>query len=220
MSLLPWILGVVAGVLACTLAGRLTRVARVRGAVLEEARRLLRNGVIENAPGRGPQARGQLGELELTVDLHTDAKRPRQSPMWRVLAVGPVRLEQPVEVRVGGWQGWIDPWMQLARGRTVRGAGPELEAHSEAEAPLDHVVLAALGRQGPQLVPGALYARPDLMRAEVEFRPRVDDNRGLFAYLHAMTEISEASTLRGAERSGRLPGIDLPAEAVRRLTGR
>jgi hypothetical protein len=29
------------------------------------------------------------------------------------------------------------------------------------------------------------------MRAEVQFRPRPEQNRGLFAYLHVMAEISE-----------------------------
>ena len=138
MSLLPWIAGAFAGLLACVVAGRLTRVSRTRRAVLAELRRLLLGGVIENSPGRGPQARGRLGELEITVDLHADPKRQRQSRMWRVLAVGPGRVEQAIEVRAGGWQGWIDPWMQLGRARSVCGAGPELQAHAEIEAPLAH----------------------------------------------------------------------------------
>lgn len=220
MNLVAWILGAVAGVLACALVRRLTRGARTRATVLEEVRHLLRGGLIERAAGRGPQARGRLGELEITVDLHVDPKRAHQSPMWRVLAVGPVRVEQPIEVRTTGWQGWIDPWMQLARPRSVRGPGPELEAHAENDLPLDHPVLVALGRQGSQLAAGALYVRPDLMRAEVSFTPRVEGNRGLFAYLHAMAEISEATTGRAPERHGRLPRIDLPGAEARRTDRR
>lgn len=216
MTLLTWILGAVAAAAALAIADRLTRVARVRAHVLEEVRRVLRDGVIERAPGHGLQARGRMGQLEISVDLHSDRKRAPQSPMWRVLAVGPVRVEQAIEVRAGGWQGWIDPWMQLARRRMVRGAGPELEAHSEVEAPLEHPVIVALGRQGPQLAPGALYARPDLMRAEVRFAASLEENRGLFAYLHAMAEISESTTNRLYERRAPLPRIDVGRAAARR----
>jgi hypothetical protein len=110
--------------------------------------------------------------------------------------------------------------MQLACTRNVRGAGPQLEAHSETEATLDHPVITALGRQGPQLVTGALYVRPDLMRAEVRFSRQVEENRGLFAYLHAMAEVSEATTMRPHGRADGLPRIHVGAPGVWRETGR
>src|SRR4029453_12763595 len=141
---------------------------RVRELVLEEVRRSLRGGVIDTLPGRGPQARGRLGALEVPVALYSDPARPAQSPMWRMLAVGPVRLEHPIEVRVSGWKGWIDPWLQL--GETVvvpAGKGPEFPVPAEHTIWLDHPVIVALRRQGAGLGPGAFHARPDLMRAEV-----------------------------------------------------
>ena len=174
-----------------------TQPSRVRSAVLDEVRGMLRGGVIDQYPGRGPQARGRLGELEVTVDLWSDPARPAQSPFWRVLAVGPVRLERPIEVRVGDWKGWIDPWLQL--GETVvvpKGVGPEFTVHAENTIWLDHPVIVALRRQGAGLTPGAFHARTDLMRAEIAFGSRVEDNRALFAYLHAMGSISETTPAR------------------------
>jgi hypothetical protein len=194
----------VVGYLAFTMANR---VSRVRDSVLDEVRRMLRGGVIDPQPGRGPQARGRLGDLEVTVDLFTDSARGSQSPMWRVLAVGPVRIEHPIEIKVEGWNGWIDSWLQL--GETVvvpSGAGPELTVHSEKPIQLEHPVVAAMRRQGAGLGPGALHARPDLMRAEVAFRAQPDGNRSLFSYLHAMGEISErpsSQAMRDAARGAR-----------------
>jgi len=188
-----WALGGILAIAALGLATRgLGRSARTRATVLEEVRRSLRGGVIEKPAGRGRQVRGQLGQLEITVDLQSDAGRPRQSPMWRVLAVGPVAIEPPIEARVAGWEGWIDPWLQL--GETLRvppGVGPEFSLHAERMPTFDHPVLAALRRQGERLGPGALYARPDLMRAETRFGGGLEENRPLFAYLHTMAEISE-----------------------------
>jgi len=173
----------------------LGRVARVRARVLEEVRRMLRGGVVETLPGRGLQARGRLGELEVTVDLFSDSSRPAQSPMWRVLAVGPVRFERPLEARVQHWQGWIDPWMQLGETLLVPGGvGPEFTVHSEHTTSLDHPLVTALRHQGPAIGPGALHVRRDLMRAEVKFRARTEDNRSLLGYLHVMRDLSEAST--------------------------
>jgi len=158
---------------------------------------MLRGGVVESLPGRGPQARGRLSELEVTVDLFHDSTRSAQSPMWRVLAVGPVRFERPLEARVGGWQGWIDPWMQLGETLMVpAGVGPEFTVHSEHTTSLDHPLVTSLRHQGPSLGPGALHVRRDLMRAEVRFRARAEDNRGLFGYLQAMREISEMPSPR------------------------
>lgn len=199
MSQWMWyVAGAATGVLVYSIISMLVRVPMTRAAVLEEVRRMLRGGVVEKTPGRGLQARGRLGELEITVDLADDHKRRNQSPMWRVLAVGPVRLERPVEVTVGEWKGWIDPWMQLAESRSIASAhgGPTLTAHAEVAPTAEHPVLAALHRHHGALVPGALHARPDLMRAEVRFSPRVEDNRGLFAYLGVMAEISDAPTAR------------------------
>jgi hypothetical protein len=199
-----WALGgiVVIGALVLAVRGG---PARTRAAVLEEVRRLLRGGTIEKPAHRGEQARGQLGQLEITVDVQSDPGRPRQSPMWRVLAVGPVTLERPIEARVGGWEGWIDPWLQLGETLLVPpGAGPEFTLHGEQMPSLEHPVVAALRRQGERLGPGALYARPDLMRAETRFGTRLEDNRPLFAYLHAMAEISEASRKRAPLKGVRL----------------
>jgi hypothetical protein len=189
------------------------RSARLRAGVLEDVRRALRGGVIDTLPGRGPQARGRLGELEITVDLYSDPARPKQSPMWRVLAVGPVRIERPMEVRVAGWQGWIDPWLQLGETVTVPAhAGPELTVHSEHGVGIDHPVVAAVRRQGGGLTAGALHARPDLMRAEVRCAPRIEANRPLFSFLHAMGEISELPAHRAGESArsslrGRRKGV-------------
>ncbi len=181
--------------------------SRCRDVMLDEVKRVMRRGIIEKLTGRGPQARGQMGQLEITVDLHEDRSRPGQSPMWRVLAVGPVRLQHPIEARVGGWQGWIDPWLQLAETSPVKGGiGPAFTLHSEHGASLDHPVVAALLRQGNALSQGALHARPDLMRAEVMFRIDPEDNKGLFAYLHAMQEISEAHATRSTAPPVPFPG--------------
>ena len=198
MNVLVWSISLlVAGVVALYIVRAVGRVSFTRSAVLDEVRRTLRGGLVEDTPGRGPQARGRLGQLEITVDLHHDPKRPKQSPMWRVLAVGPVRVERPVEVRVGGWEGWIDTWMQLAEARVVPAAsGPEFEVHAERAPTLEHPVIVALRRQGPMLGPGALHVRPDLMRAEVRFASRPEDNRELFAFLQSMVEISETGTAR------------------------
>jgi len=209
---MPALLGVAAGaalVLIAVLVTYLGRLGRVRGPVLEEVRRSMRGGVIEHLRGRGPQARGRMGQLEVTVDLYRDTARPSQSPMWRVLAIGPVAIERPIEARVGRWQGWIDPWMQLGGTLSVPATvGPEFTVHSEHPTTLEHPVVMALRRQGPSLGAGALHARPDLMRAEVRFSTRLDDNRPLFAYLHAMSEISEirpARHARGAATSSPRP---------------
>lgn len=191
MPLLPWFLGGAAFIAAIAIIF-FGRTARTRATVLEEVRRSLKGGVIERAAGRGMQARGRLGELEITVDLQHDPSRPRQTPMWRVLAVGPVMMERPIEARIAGWEGWIDPWLQLGETLTMpRGAGPEIELHAERMPSMEHPMVAALRRQGDTLGPGALHARPDLMRAETRFRPRPEDNRSLFAYLHAMVEVAE-----------------------------
>lgn len=189
-----YVAGAATGVLLYSVICMVVRVPMTRAAVLEEVRRMLRGGMVEKTPGRGLQARGRLGELEITVDLADDPKRRGQSPMWRVLAIGPVRLERPIEVTVGEWKGWIDSWMQLAETRSIASAngGPTLAAHAEVAPTPDHPVIAALHRHHGALVPGALHARSDLMRAEVRFSSRVEDNRGLFAYLGVMAEISDA----------------------------
>ena len=198
MSQLLWyVAAAVTGALVLAGIRALARTPMTRATVLEEVRRMLRGGVVEKTPGRGLQARGRLGQLEVTVDLFDDPKRRAQSPMWRVLAVGPVRLERPMEVTIGDWKGWIDSWMQLAESREVRGpTGPALTVHSEHAPPADHPVLAALQRHATLLCPGALHARPDLMRAEVMFSPKTCNNRGLFAFLAAMSEISESAGIR------------------------
>jgi hypothetical protein len=194
-----WGIAALAAIIVASLVVRsLGRAGRVRAAVLEEVRRMLRGGLIERTRGRGAQARGRLGELEVTVDLYRDPSRPRQSPMWRVLAVGPVALDRPVEARVDGWDGWIDPWLQLGETLLVPATvGPDFTLHAERLPSFDHVVVVALRRQGERLGRGALHARPDLMRAETTFGSRPEDNRALFAYLHAMAEISEEARGRG-----------------------
>jgi hypothetical protein len=167
-------------------------------------RRMLRGGVVEQPAGRTQQVRGRLGQLEITVDLQSDAARPRQSPMWRVLAVGPVPIERPIEARVAGWEGWIDPWLQLGETLMVpAGVGPDFNLHAECMPTFDHPVLAALRRQGERLGPGALYVRPDLMRAETRSRANPEENRPLFAYLHAMAELSELPRTRTPRAAGR-----------------
>jgi hypothetical protein len=179
------------------------RVSFTRSAVLDEVRRTLRGGTVERTPGRGPQARGRLGQLEITVDLHHDSRRPHQSPTWRVLAVGPVRVDRPVELRTQGWPGWIDPWMELAETRRFPlGDGLAIETHSERAVPIDHPALQAVRNQAGSLGPGALHVRPDLMRAEIGFAIQPRDNRALFAWLQAMTEISEAATTRSHRDAG------------------
>jgi hypothetical protein len=204
LSPLWWALGGIVVVAGLVLAAR-GRPARTRAAVLEEVRRLLRGGVVERPARRGEQARGQLGQLEITVDIQSDPGRPRQSPMWRVLAVGPVAIERPIEARVGGWEGWIDPWLQIGETLIVpAGVGPEFSLHAERMPSMDHPVVAALRRQGERLGQGALYARPDLMRAETRFATRLEENRSLFAYLHAMAEISDQSHKRPSFKGSRV----------------
>jgi hypothetical protein len=206
MLLWWWVLGglfVIAALAAVT--GGLGRAARTRAAVLEEVRRGMRGGIIERSSGRGAQARGRMGELEITVELQSDPVRPRQSPMWRVLAIGPVALDRPFEARVAGWEGWIDPWLQL--GETLRvpaDSGPEFTLHAERLPDVDHPVVVALRRQGERLGAGALHARPDLMRAEIRFSPQHDENRPVFAYLQAMVDISEAPRVRPSRGASRL----------------
>lgn len=206
-----WILGGVAAVLLLAITRVLGRTARTRSAVLEEVRRFLHGGVLERPAGRGALVRGRMGQLEMTVDLQHDPARPRQSPMWRVLAVGPVALDRPIEARVAGWEGWIDPWLQLGETLSVPpGVGPEFSLHAERMPTFDDPVVAALRRQGDKLGPGALHARADLMRVETRFAMRPDENRPLFAYLHAMAEISEVPRTR----STRAPARTVPRYGV------
>jgi hypothetical protein len=168
----------------------LGRNSRTRDAVMLEMRRALRDGAIERNGPSGPKVRGRLGELEVTVDLHTDATRPLQSPMWRILAVGPIPLDQPVEARVAGWQGWIDPWLELGETIAVPGtSGPAFTLNAEHAITLEHPLVSALQRPG--IGPGAMHARADLVRVECVFRGRPEENRALFAYLHATAELSE-----------------------------
>ena len=204
MTLVLWTLGVLfaLGVLVWVLR-TLGRNARTRAVVLEEVRRLLSGGVAERPAGRGDLVRGRLGQLEVTVEIQKDLARPRQSPMWRVLAVGPVSMDRPIEARIAGWEGWIDPWLQLGETLMVpAGVGPEFSLHAEHMPTFDHPLVAALRRQGGGLGAGALHARSDMMRVETRFRPSAEENRPLFAYLHAMMEISEASHTRPARAMG------------------
>ena len=205
MPQLWWTLGGVFTIVALVAAARvLGRSGRTRATVLEEVRRSLHGGVVERPAGRGALVRGRLGQLELTVDLQSDPARPRQSPMWRVLAVGPVALDRPIEARIAGWEGWIDPWLQLGETLTVPpGVGPEFSLHAERMPTFDDPVVAALRRQGDKLGPGALHARSDLMRAETRFDARPEENRPLFAYLHAMAEISEMPRTRSTRAAAR-----------------
>lgn len=200
MPLFGWILAGIVAIAAVGFASRRRfRAAVTRAAVFEEVRRTLRNGTLERAPGSGTVARGRLGPLEVTVDLQRDPRRPRQSPMWRVTAEGPVPLERPVEARLGGWEGWIDPWLQLCETLTVpTAAGPPLTLHAEPLPGADHPLVGALRRQGERLGPGALHARHDLMRAETRFGERIEENHALFAYLHVMGEIADLPHARAS----------------------
>ena len=203
MSEFVWIVPAATGALAALIFLRGSgRAARTRAEVLEEVRRSLRGGVLDEHSGRIPQARGRIGELEITVDLHADSARPAQSLMWRVLAVGPVGIDRPIEVRIADWKGWIDPWLQLGESvRVPAGMGPEFTVHAEHSIHLDHPIVTALRRQGAGLGPGVFHARPDLMRAEVRFGNRIEDNRPLFSFLHAMGEISATAGRRYAAAS-------------------
>ena len=204
MPQLWWALGAIIAIAVVGLATRgLGRPARTRAAVLEEARRTLRDGTIERAAGGGSVVRGRLGPLEVTVDIQSDPRRPRQSPMWRVIAEGPVALERAVEARVGGWEGWIDPWLQLGETLSVpAGAGPEFTLHSERTPTMDHPLVATLRRQGERLGPGAIHVRSDLVRVETRFGARLEENRTLFAYLHAMAEVAELPRAHTAPAAG------------------
>jgi hypothetical protein len=215
LQLLPWIAGGAVVVVALGVMARvLGRSQRTRGVVLEEVRRILHGGTIERPAGRGSQARGRLGQLEITVEIHKDLARPRQSPMWRVLAVGPVPIDRPVEARVAGWEGWIDPWLQIGETLMVpTGVGPEFSLHAERMPTFEHPVVAALRRQGAALGAGALHARPDLMRAETRFSVRPEENRALFAFLHAMGEISELPYTRSTRAAAEPPRLRVKREA-------
>jgi hypothetical protein len=199
-----WTLG---GIVAIAIAGvtarGLGRPRRTRSAVLEEVRRTLRDGALERE-GQGTVVRGRLGPLMVTVDIQNDPRRPRQSPMWRVIAEGPVALPRPVEARVAGWEGWIDPWLQLGETLTVPGGpGPDLTLHAEHGPLPDHPVLTALRRQGERLGAGALHARPGLVRVETRCGARLEENRPLFAFLHAVAEIAELPRTPSARAAGK-----------------
>src|SRR5262245_40934761 len=57
MSQWMWYVAAAAtGVLVYSIISMLVRVPMTRAAVLEEVRRMLRGGVVEQTPGRGPQA--------------------------------------------------------------------------------------------------------------------------------------------------------------------
>jgi len=215
LFLLLWILGGLIGIaLLSAMVRAFSRSARTRAEVQEEIRRLLHGGVIDRPPGRGSQVRGRLGQLEITVEVHRDRARPRQSPMWRVLAVGPVPIDRPVEARVAGWQGWIDPWLQIGETLMVPSrVGPEFSLHAERMPSLEHPLVAALRRQGAGLGAGALHARPDLMRAEARFSARPEENRPLFAFLDAMGEISELPYTRSGRKTAEAPRLRIKREA-------
>ena len=206
MSLLLWSAATATVVLiAYWIVRQVSGVSRSRRLVLEEVCRKLRGGVIENLSGRGPQARGRLGELEVTVDLLRDSQTHRETPRWRVMAVGPVRLDAPIEAHVDGWREWIDPWLQMARTLSVPGGvGQEFTVHAEEALTLDHPVVVALRRQGPALGPGALHVQHDFMRAEVRFFPDPEKNLGLFGFLQAMAEISNREPARSLPRNLRI----------------
>ena len=134
--------------------------------------------------------------------------------MWRVLAVGPVPIDRPVEARVAGWQGWIDPWLQIGETLMVPSrVGPEFSLHAERMPSLEHPLVAALRRQGAGLGAGALHARPDLMRAEARFSARPEENRPLFAFLDAMGEISELPYTRSGRKTAEAPRLRIKREA-------
>ncbi len=198
-----WVLAGIVVLAAVWFASRrFGRVAGTRSAVFEEVRRTLSDGTLEREGG-ATVVRGHLGALAVSVDLQKDPKRPRQSPMWRMTAKGPVALDRPIEARVGGWEGWIDPWLQLGETLTVlNGAGPGFTLHSERPPRADHPLVAALRRQGDRLGPGALHARHDMMRAETRFSARLEENRPLFAYLHVVGEIAELPQLRFPRPAG------------------
>jgi hypothetical protein len=213
MAQLGWIAGVIVAVVVLTLVGRrLGRAAATRAAVMEEVRRTLREGTLERAEGGTTRVRGRLGPLEVMVDLQRDARRPRQSPMWRVTAEGPVGLDQPIEARIAGWEGWIDPWMQLAETLSVAGVdGLPLTLHADRTPGAEHPLVAALKGQGERLGPGAIHVRHDLIRVETRCSPRLEENRPLFAYLHVVGEMAELPRVRSrppappAPRYGLLP---------------
>ena len=197
MTLIAWILGGIVVIVGIgVLLRRLRRATTTRSAVFEEVRRTLRDGRIERLGGI-TVVRGHLGPLEVAVDLQNDPKRPKQSPMWRVSAEGPVAVERPIEARVSGWEGWIDPWLQLGETLTVLNAsGPGFTLHAERPPRSDHPLATALRRQGERLGPGAFHARHDLLRAETRFGTRLEENRPLFAYLHVVGEIAELPQVR------------------------
>jgi hypothetical protein len=207
MAQLGWIAGGIAAALVLVLlVRRLGRSAGIRAAVIEEVRRTLREGTLEHPGGGSTQVRGRLGPLEVTVDLQSDARRPRQSPMWRVTAEGPVGLDQAIEARIAGWEGWIDPWMQLGESLSIPGAGgPPLTLHAERPPNAAHPLVAALRRQGERLGPGAIHLRHDLIRVETRCSPRLEDNRPLFAYLHVVGEMAELPPLRARAAGPTMP---------------
>lgn len=198
-----WILGGIVVVVAVAFASRrLGRAAATRSAVFEEVRRTLRDGRTERAGGV-TVVRGSLGPLAVSVDIQRDPLRAKQSPMWRVIAEGPVALERPTEARVGGWEGWIDPWLQLGETLTVlNGAGPGFTLHAERPPRPDHPLVAALRRQGERLGPGAVHARHDLLSVQTRFSARLEENRPLFAYLHVIGEIAELPQMRLPRQAG------------------
>ncbi|HKQ58017.1 MAG TPA: hypothetical protein VJY35_09130 [Candidatus Eisenbacteria bacterium] len=215
MPQLWWTLGGIAAVAILGTAARGWRAPlRTRSAVLEEVRRTLRDGTLEREVGQGEVVRGRLGPLTVTVDIQNDPRRPRQSPMWRVIAEGPVALSRPVEARVAGWEGWIDPWLQLGDTLSVPGGpGPDLTLHAERAPVSDHPVVTALRRQGERLGPGALHARSGLVHVETRCGGRLEENRPLFAFLHAVAEIAElprtqttGAVSKGVPRYGLLEG--------------
>jgi hypothetical protein len=207
MAQLGWIAGgMVAIAVLVLLMRRLGRSAGTRAAVIEEVRRTLREGTLERSSGGATQVRGRLGPLEVTVDLQSDARRPRQSPMWRVTAEGPVGLDHAIEARIAGWEGWIDPWMQLGESLSIPGTGgPPLTLHAERPPDAAHPLVTALRRQGERLGPGAIHLRHDLIRVETRSSPRLEDNRPLFAYLHVVGEMAELPPIRARAGGSTVP---------------
>ena len=147
---------------------------------------------------------GDMGEIDsqarpirlrlsglVVVDLHHDPQRRHERASWRVMAVGPVRVADPIEAHVGSWRAWIDPWMEREQALSVAASGgPAFSVHARNDLTLDHPVVVALRRQGPALASGGLHVQRDFMRAEIPFDPHPENNRGLFAFLDAMGEIS------------------------------
>lgn len=211
MPQLGWIAGAVVAVAVLVwLWRRLNRGAGTRAAVIEEVRRTLREGTLEKGEGRAPRVRGRLGPLEVTVDMQSDGRRPHQSPMWRVTAEGPVGLDYPIEARIAGWEGWIDPWMQLGESLSVSCVdGLPVTLHADRAPSADHPLVGALKRQGERLGPGAIHARHDLIRVETRCSPRLEENRPLFAYLHVVGEMAELPPVRS-----RLAGPPSPRYGV------